>query len=185
MAVKRGGVSALFANVAVCWAGSGGAGSTESVHPLPACFLAPRHLPRWVSGHPTTLEVSLQVILSVTKVIPVLTPAGHFSVASYSKSVRHSWKETPSRGSGICSQLSIPGGGGRGGGTQSSLQVREAVCSAATAPDHPVSPLALPAGIARPGSAAAPRSPPPPPPPPDSGPRLWGWPLFANSHRKF
>lgn len=151
----------MFVGVAVDWARPGAAGSTESVHPLPACSLAPRYLPRWVLEYSTTLEDSPSVTISVTKVIPALTPDRHLIPASCSHSISHSWKENPSRVSSISSRLSVLGGM-RGGYRAASKSEKPR----AAALDHPLCQPLGTACITHPASATAPRPLPLPP-------RLW------------
>lgn len=173
-------MSGWFVGVAVDWARPGAAGSTESVHPLPACFLAPRYLPRWVLEHSTTLENSLPVIISVTKVIPALTPDRHVIPASCSHSISHSWKENPSRVSGTSSRLSVLGG--RRGVTEQPPGQRSHVfyCRGCGPPTLPASWHCLHHSSSFCDSPKA-----SPPAPSTLALLLWGWPVFANSHGKF
>ena len=63
---------------------------------LAALWCPPPQTPCQVGTSHTTLEDSLQVTISVTKVVPALKPASHL-LASYSKCISHSWKENPSK----------------------------------------------------------------------------------------
>lgn len=141
---------------------------------LPA-LRTPRHFPRWVLEHPTTLEDSAQEATSITKVIPAPTPACNCIQASGKKSINHFYKENPSRDAGICYQLSIPGGQEWGAQRQQPGEgSRVFPKTAATVPDHPASLLALPAHLTQ--VLGQPRG---------LLPSLWRWPLFANSRGKF